>query len=213
MNDSLHDLILRIGSGDPSAFDILFLGMFDRLCNKVLGRFSPTLSKEDAEDAVQNAFLRIQLYAHTYCGERSEASAYKWINTIVFREAFKMVEAHKRLPISFEDLDGTGGMEQDRPAASQGNFYASHLLEEGNHALEDRVGDSILLSTIRMEAPNCLSPKEIQILLLRFEQGYTFEQIGREIGKTKVRAKQIVDALLERIRRFTGVRQPVRDGY
>lgn len=213
MNDSLHDLILRIGSGDPSAFDILFLGMFDRLCIKVLGRFSPTLSKEDAEDAVQNAFLRIQLYAHTYTGERSEASAYKWINTIVFREAFKIVEAQKRLPVSFDDLDGTGGSRQDGPAASEGNSYASHLLREGNDSLEDRAGDSILLSTIRTEVSNRLSPQEVQILLLRFEQGCTFEEIGREIGRTKVRAKQIVDALLERIRRFTGVNRPVRDGY
>jgi RNA polymerase sigma factor (sigma-70 family) len=213
MNDSLHELILRIGSGDPSAFDILFLTMFDRLCNKVLGRFSPTLSKEDAEDAVQNAFLRIQLYAHTYSGERNDASAYKWIRTIVFREAFKMVEAHKRLPISFDDLDGTGGMGQTAPAASEKAAYMSHLLVDDNHALEERVGDSILLSTIRTGVQNWLSPKEVHILLLRFEHGYTFEEIGHEIGKTKARAKQIVDALIERIRRFTGANQPVRDGY
>ena len=213
MNDSLHDLILRIGSGDPSAFDLLVSRMFDRLCNKVLGRFSPTLSMEDAEDAVQDAFIIIKLHAQNYHGEHNEASAYKWINTIVLREASKMVEAHKRLPISFDELDGTGGMGQDEAAASERSAYASNPFRDGNHSLEESVGESILLSTIRTEAPNWLSPAEVRILLLRFEYGYTFEEIGHEIGKTKVRAKQIVDASIERIRRFTGANQPVRDGY
>jgi RNA polymerase sigma factor (sigma-70 family) len=213
MNDSLHDLILRIGSGDPSAFEILFLMMFDRLCNKVLIRFSPTLSREDAEDAVQNAFILIKLHAHSYQGVHSEASAYTWINTIVSREASKLVEAHKRLPLSFDDLDETGGTQQASSAASESSAYAGTLFQDGNHSLEDAVSDSVLLDTIRARAPHWLSPKEIDILLLRFEHGYTFEQIGQVLGKTKPRAKQIVDALLERIRRFTGVSRPLRDGY
>jgi len=40
---------------------------------------------------------------------------------------------------------------------------------------------------------------------LRFSNGYTFEEIGRQIGRTKPRAKQIIDGLIEKIRRITGV--------
>ena len=43
------------------------------------------------------------------------------------------------------------------------------------------------------------------MLKMRFVLDYTFEQIGHVIGKTKVRAKQIIDALIERIRIFVGV--------
>jgi len=212
-NDSLHDLILGIGNGDPSAFDALFSRMCDRLVLKVLGRFSPTLSKEDAEDAVQNAFLRIQLKAHTYDGKRNEASAHKWINTIVFREASKMVEVSKRLPIPFDDPDGTSGSGQDRPAVPERSSYRSTLYREGKRSLEDSAEKTILLAAIRTGAHRWLSPREMEILLMRFEREYTYEEIGHEIGRTKVRAKQIVDALIERIRRFTGVNRSPGDEF
>ena len=45
----------------------------------------------------------------------------------------------------------------------------------------------------------------MKLLSLRFVFEYTFEQIGHEIGRTKVRAKQIIDALIEKIRRSVGV--------
>lgn len=210
-NDSLHDLILRIENGDPSAFDALFKQMCEPLCNQVLGKYGPTLSKEDAEDAVQIAFIIIKLKAHTYHGEREE-SARAWIRTIVFHEASKMVEANKRLSTSIDDLDGTGIAGQDKYAVPERSSYTSNLYREGNRPLEESVDQAILLSAIRAGAHQWLSTDEMNILSMRFDLEYTFEEIGRKIGKTKVRAKQIIDALIERIRSFAGVNRTPGDG-
>jgi DNA-directed RNA polymerase specialized sigma subunit len=43
------------------------------------------------------------------------------------------------------------------------------------------------------------------MLILRFEDELTFEEIGHEIGRTKPRAKQIIDGLVGKIRKAIGV--------
>ena len=136
-NDSLHNLIIRIGSGDPSAFDHLYEMMREPLCNKILGRYSPTLSREDAEDAVQNAFMTIERSASGYRGKNNEASARKWINTIVFHEASRIMETSKRLFISLDDLGGTGEYTRNNSAVPERSLYKSNLHREGSRPIED----------------------------------------------------------------------------
>lgn len=205
-NDSLHNLLLRLGNGDPSAFDALYVRMREPLCNKILSKYGSTLSMEDAEDAVQNAFIRIKHHASGYNGKYNEASAHKWLNTIVFHEAFKMVEASKRISISLDDdKDGTYDFAQNKDAVPEGSPYKSDLYREGSRSVEDHAERAILLGKVLAGAQQCLTVEEMRLLSMRFSFEYTFEQIGCEIGKTKVRAKQIIDALIERIRKSIGV--------
>ena len=204
-NDSLHNLIIRIGSGDPSAFDHLYEMIREPLCNKILGKYSPTLSREDAEDAVQNAFMTIERSASGYRGKNNEASARKWINTIVFHEASRIMKTSKRLFFSLDDLGGSGKSTRNNSAIPERSLYKSRPHQEGSRPIEDYAEKAILLGKVLAGAQQCLTVDEMKLLSMRFVFEYTFEQIGREIGRTKVRAKQIIDALIEKIRRSVGV--------
>lgn len=211
--DSLHNLILRIGSGDPSAFDSLYLRMREPLRKRILARYGPALSKEDAEDAVQNAFIRIRSHASRYTGKYNEASANKWMNMIVFHEASRMLDVSKRLlDLLDDDPDGTGGFAANSPAVPQRIPHKSDLYQKGKRSVEDDVERAILLGRVLAGAQQCLTADEMRLLSMRYVLEYTFEQIGREIGKTKARAKQIIDALIEKIRRFLGVDLTQLDG-
>lgn len=205
-NGSLHNLILGIGGGDPLAFDALYLKMRDPLCNKILARLGSTLSKEDAEDAVQNAFIRIKHYASGYNGKYNEASANKWINTIVFHEASKMAKAGRRLSDFLDDdSDGADGFVNNKPTDHHRRTLEHDLYQDATRSMEYGVERIILFNNVLAGAQQCLTVEEMRILSMRYVFEYTFEQIGNEIGKTKVRAKQIIDALIEKIRRTIGV--------
>ena len=200
-NDSLHELIKMIGNGDPMAFDTLYMTMRQPLCKKILWKYGPTLTKEDAEDAVQNAFLKIRQYASTYNGCHTEASAHQWINQIVFREALKILNANRRLSNSLDDPDGT----EIDDAVPERSHAKGDLYWEGERSVEERIEMKITLEKIFSSIHQRFTAEEQNMLKMRFVLDYTFEQIGRAIGKTKVRAKQIIDALVERIRVFVGV--------
>lgn len=212
-NDSLHSLILRIGSGDPSAFDALYMKMRDSLCNKILAKYGFILSKEDAEDAVQNAFIRIEHHAPGYYGKYNEASAYKWVNTIVFHEASKMAAAGKRLFDSFDDdPDGAVSFGKNNHAVPERSSYTSDLYWEDKRSVEDHAERAILLRKVLASAEQCLTVEEMRILAMRYVFEYTFEQIGHEIGKTKARAHQIIGDLIEKVRKSIGVDLTQMDG-
>ena len=204
-NHSLHELIKMIGNGDPIAFDILYMMMRQPLCNKILWKYGPTLTMEDAEDAVQNTFLKIRQYASSYKGIHTDASAHQWINQIVFSEALKMVKANNRLSNSLDDPHGNGNKSEYASAAPERSHVNGDLYREGKRSVEERVEMKITLEKIFSGIHQRFTAEEQNMLKMRFVLDYTFEQIGRVIGRTKVRAKQIIDALVERIRAFVGV--------
>jgi RNA polymerase sigma factor (sigma-70 family) len=204
-NQGLHELIKMIGNGDLMAFDALYMKMRQPLCKKILWKYGPTLTKEDAEDAVQNTFLKIRQYASSYNGQHNEASAYQWINQIVFSEALKIVNANKRLLNSLDDPNGTQNKSEYASAVPERSRVKGDLYREGQRSVEDRVEMQITLEKIFSSIHQRFTAEEQNMLKMRFVLDYTFEQIGRVIGKTKVRAKQIIDALVERIRVFIGV--------
>ena len=204
-NHSLHELIKMIGNGDPIAFDTLYMMMRQPLCNKLLWKYGPSLTLEDAEDAVQNTFLKIRQYASSYRGIHTDASAHQWINQIIFSEALKMVKANNRLSNSMDDPYGTENKSEYASAAPERSHVNGDLYREGKRSVEERVEIKITLEKIFSSIHQRFTAEEQNMLKMRFVLDYTFEQIGHVIGKTKVRAKQIIDALIERIRIFVGV--------
>ena len=68
-----------------------------------------------------------------------------------------------------------------------------------NEALKQAILDQVL------QYVGTLPTQDRTVFYLRFVQNYTLEQIGRQIGRTKVRVKQIVDSLVKRIRQKLGV--------
>ncbi len=204
-NHSLHDLIKMIGNGDPMAFDSLYMKMRQPLCNKILWKYSPTLTQEDAEDAIQNTFLKIRQYASGYNGRHTEASAHQWINQIAFSEALKIIKANKYLSNSLDDSNGAKNKSEYASAVPERSQVKGDLYREGKRSVEEHVEMRILLDKIFSSIHQRFTAEEQNMLKMRFVLDYTFEQIGQAIGRTKVRAKQIIDALVERIRLLIGV--------
>ncbi len=202
-NCSLHDLIKMIGNGDPTAYKALYERMRQPLWNKLMWKYKRSITKEDAEDIVQNTFIKIAHYASRYNGLHTEASARNWINKIAFSEAIKIVKMNKRLSNSI-DSHGDGYQPEYDSAVPDGSRQPSGLIQKGRRTVEEHAERSISVKEISSNFQR-LTVEERNMLILRFEDDLTFEQIGNEIGRTKPRAKQIIDGLVSKIRKAIGV--------
>lgn len=203
---SLHDLLKRTGNGDTTAFELLYDRMRQPLCDIVTWKYR-TLTQEDAEDVVQNAFIKISLHADQYRGMRDEASAKGWMKQIVLREALKVIDMDKRLTDMPEDENGYPAT--DSRAVPDGSRRRYGSTQEGRRSVEEQVERKISLDGVLSSARK-LSAKERSVFNMRFEEERTFEEIGREIHRTKPRAKQIVDGIVAKIRNSLGGRPPRR---
>ncbi len=202
-SQSLHDLIRAIGSGDPSAFETIYITMREPLCNHVLMRYGSILGEQDAEDVIQNVFLKIPREARSYKGLHNEASARGWLYAIVRSEAMKMVKAKKRVRVS---LDGRSEEDCDsgKGAASHEDDALLHDYNwEAGNSVENRAERAGLLKQV-FSIPQ-LSLEDRDLLRLRYAYGYTFDELGQHIGRTKPRAKQKHDGILEKIRKALGI--------
>ncbi|MBI5962263.1 MAG: sigma-70 family RNA polymerase sigma factor [Chloroflexi bacterium] len=201
-NQSLHELIRMIGNGDPTAFDALYARMCQPLYKKLMWKYKYSLTKEDAEDIAQNTFMKIRLYASRYTGLHTEASAKSWIYKIAFSEAIKIIKMSKRLSNSIDD-DGDG-YQSERTAVAGGSRSRFGLIQEGRRSVEERAEISISIKEISSSV-QYLTVEEQKMLTMRYEEELTFEEIGQAIGRTKPRAKQIIDELIRKIRKAIGV--------
>jgi RNA polymerase sigma factor (sigma-70 family) len=200
-NHNLHDLIRMIGNGDPTAFDTLYERMRQPLCDKLIWNYRHSLTKEDAEDIVQNTFIKITQYASRYNGLHTEASAKSWMYKIAFSEAIKIINMNKRLISSIDDENGYHSKRNS--AVPDGSHCSSGSTQEGRRSVEEHAEKSISLKKVSSSVKH-LTVDEQKMLTLRFEDELTFEQIGHEIGRTKPRAKQIIDGLVGKIRKSIG---------
>ncbi len=199
---SLHELVKMIGNGDPTAFDALYERMRQPLVKKLMWNYTRSLTKEDAEDIVQNTFIKITQYASRYNGLHTDASAKSWIYKIASSEAIKTIKTNKRLSNSMDDESGYHS--ERNSAVPDGNRRSNGSTQEGRRFVEEHAEKSISLKNVSSSIKN-LTVEEQKMLTLRFEDQLTFEEIGHEIGRTKPRAKQIIDGLVEKIRKAIGV--------
>jgi RNA polymerase sigma factor (sigma-70 family) len=205
-NHSLHNLIRMMGNGDPTAFNTLYTMMRQPLCNKLLWKYRSSLTKEDVEDIVQNTFVKVQLYASRYNGLHNDASAKNWMYKIANSEALKIINMNKRLSNTIDD-HGDGYHSERNSAVPESNRHSSGSIQEGRHSVEEQVERSLTLKEVDTYVKN-LPPQEQWMLARRFDDQCTFEQIGDEIGRTKPRAKQIIDGLVGKIRKSMGLDFP-----
>jgi RNA polymerase sigma factor (sigma-70 family) len=192
-----------IGNGDPTAHEALYERMRQPLCNKLMWNHRNSLTKEDAEDIVENTFMKIVQYASSYKGLHTEASARNWMYKIAFSEAIKVIKMNKRLSNTIDD-PGDGTQAERNSAVPDGSRRTFGSIQEGRRTVEERAERSISMKEISSSFQR-LTVEERNMLILRFEDELTFEEIGHEIGRTKPRAKQIIDGLVGKIRKAIGV--------
>lgn len=196
-NQSLHDLILQVQNGDPIALDAVYTRIGPRLFKFIRSRFSSTLTKEDVEDVVHNTIVKVQSHAHQYRGPNAQA----WINSIAKREAYHMVQAIRKLPYSLDDLSHETDGEEDRSTLPEESPLLRDPDWEGEDTVEDRAIRSGAMKDVRRKADQ-LSADEQEVLRQRYDEKATYDEIGRRMGRSKVRAKQKHDGALSKIRKI-----------
>jgi RNA polymerase sigma-70 factor (ECF subfamily) len=149
-------LIARFQQGDNYAFDLLVKRYKHPLLNFVY-RFLG--EKNDAEDIVQETFLRLFKNKHYY---KEIAKFSTWIYTIAGNLAKTELRKRKRHSL----------------------FSISHYMStEKDYEIPDESGsperdaNSVITDKIIQKAINKLSPKFKQVIVLRDIQGFSYEEI------------------------------------
>jgi RNA polymerase sigma-70 factor (ECF subfamily) len=156
-----EELISRFQQGDNYAFDLLVKRYKDPLLNFVY-RFVG--DKEEAEDIVQETFLRLFKNKHYY---REIAKFSTWIYTIAGNLAKTELRRRKR-----------------RKLLSISHFMSSEkdydIPDEDSNP--EREANTVITDKIIQKAIDKLSPKFKQVIILRDIQGFSYEEISEIVG-------------------------------
>ena len=141
------------------------------------------LSKDDALDACQDAFVKVFRYIHRF---RSGESFFKWL----YRIALNAVHDHLRRNrprglISLQDL-ASGRAEQ---------------IEGGETPLADRLENADLAQKLLAELPS-LSRRERIVFVLRDLQELTTQEIGIILGVSQVTVRRHSMSARQKLRDF-----------
>jgi len=153
-----EQLIAKFQQGDLQAFDILVRRYKDQLLNFV---FRFVGNRNDAEDIVQETFLRVYKNKHYY---REIAKFSTWVYTIAGNLAKTELRRRKR-----------------RKLFSISNF----VNEERDYDIPDQERnpeqqvDSVMKDGIIQKAIEKLPPKFKEVILLRDVQGFSYEEISQ----------------------------------
>ncbi len=156
-----EQLIARFQQGDLQAFDILVRRYKDQLLNYVY-RFVG--NRSDAEDIVQETFLRVYKNKHYY---KEIAKFSTWIYTIAGNLAKTELRRRKR-----------------RKIFSVSNFVNDEKdfdIPDAERSPEQQV-DGSLKDDIIQKAIEKLPPKFKEVILLRDVQGFSYEEISQILG-------------------------------
>lgn len=151
-------LIARFQQGDVQAFDVLVRRYKDQLLNFV---FRFVGNRVDAEDIVQETFLRVFKNKHYY---KEIAKFSTWVYTIAGNLAKTELRRRKR-----------------RKVFSVSNFVneeRDYDIPDSNRNPEKEVDGSIKDGYIQ-EAIDKLPPKFKEVILLRDVQGFAYEEISQ----------------------------------
>ncbi len=163
MDKSDQQLIEDYFNGDEQSLETLI----DRYLRSVYGFiYRICQNKDDTEDASQETFFKAWKSLGKY---RPEESFKTWLFTIARNSSIDLLRKRRSIPLSaFEDEDGRNTLEESVP--------------DDTPTLEDRFHQAELSQEIQTELDK-LTSAERQVVSLKYENGFTFEEIGRIIGK------------------------------
>lgn len=176
-------LVERVLDGDTDSFSVLVNKYQDRLYKFLLGL---TFCKEDAEEILQDVFIRAYNYLHRYNGKWSFSTWLHKIAVNTFKDFYKrkkkrsFIEYHDDLTVY--DVDSRNSLEL--------YYEAKELYTEVSKLING------LKSHYRIA------------LVLKCVQGFTYEEMGRILGISTVNAKLRVNRARQEI--FTGLKKKER---
>jgi RNA polymerase sigma-70 factor (ECF subfamily) len=176
-------LIERAGRGDRSAL----VALYDRFAPSLLALAMRILrSKSEAEDVVQDAFVRAWREAPSFDRQRGSAAA--WLATLARNRAIDVLRARAR---------------QSRHSDEQRHAFE---LEHGDRARSPELDASVSERAVAVRAAiEALSPEQREALELAYFAGLSHSEIaatlGHPLGTVKTRllsaARRLRDALAE----------------
>lgn len=170
------ELLTRVLNGESDAVRALLDDTGDVLYGYVFARVGGNAAT--AEDIVQETFVEAMRSAHTF---RGDASVRTWLCTIARRRLARFYEAERR----------------------------SEVARSGLRLVEDDVADEGVEVDQRDEvvrALGALSPLHRQVLVLKYLDDRSVEDIAEELGRTRVQ----VQSMLQRAR--VGLRKALEGG-
>ncbi len=153
-----EQLIARFQQGDLQAFDVLVRRYKDQLLNFVY-RFVG--NRSDAEDIVQETFLRVYKNKHYY---KEIAKFSTWVYTIASNLAKTELRRRKRHKI----FSVSNFVNEER----------DYDIPDRDHSPERKV-DGTLKEDIIQKAIEKLPPKFKEVIILRDVQGFAYEEISQ----------------------------------
>lgn len=164
--DKDKNLVTNILNGDSESFSLLVQLYQNRLYNFFL---KLTLSKEDAEELLQDVFLRVYKYLYKY-NDRWDFST--WIYKIAVNTYKSSYKKKKNDPgnISFDEV--------------------SHLCCETYNPENSYEAKEKYKETLKMF--DCLKDEQKLAFLLKHIQGFTYKEIGSIMGISEHAAKMKV---------------------
>ena len=166
-----NELVAAAQAGAPGAFAELYGTYSPRLYKTIV---SITRNPEDAEDALQETFLRVHLRLHTFQGR---SSIYSWLTRIAINTTLMLLRRRRARPETIFD---------PQPGSQAEALYfeikdSSPSPEQMCDLHERR---ALVLRAIRNLAPHLKAPIWMQITL-----GYSVKQIARTLNISEVAAK------------------------
>ncbi len=165
------ELISAARVGSPDAFEELY-AMYSRRLYKTI--IAITKSPEDAEDALQDAFLRAYLGIGTFEGR---SSIYSWLTRIGINSALMILRRRRNRPeVLFEaPTDGRG----------DGSWFEFKDTAPSPEEICDlRQQRTRILRAIDRLDPTLRTPMQIRVT-----QGWSIKQIGRAMNISEVAVK------------------------
>ncbi|MGD8374972.1 MAG: RNA polymerase sigma factor [Acidobacteriota bacterium] len=174
----LQALVERAKQGDPGAYRELL----DRYESRALGLARQLgLGREDAQDAVQDAFLKLFRYVHRF---RSGESFTNWFYRIVVNASHDQLRRARRSRTV--SLEGEAGRRAAQVVDPEG--------DPADPAEAGRLRERVLV------ALRCLSPQERAAYVLRDLQGLETLEVARALRVTRVTVRRHVSNARRKLR-------------
>ncbi len=158
--DRIDFIILRVQNGDREAF----MELVDRFSGMAYSTAYTILrNKEDAEDAVQEAFIRAHKYLHTLSDPRRFGG---WLRSIVHQECCNLIRFWKRKKKGLDEVQ-------------------TELLERLSSLFRNGPSSKAYRNEIWERSLSVLSQRAREIVLLYYMEGYTYAQIGNLLQLTE----------------------------
>ncbi len=181
-------LVKAAQAGLPGAFAELYSTYSSRLYKTIL---AITRNPEDAEDALQEAFLRVHLGLHTFEGR---SGIYSWLTRIAINSALMTLRRRRARPETLFD-----------PHSDSREDTLCFEIKDSSHSPEQicdlRQRRGRVLHAIRNLDPGLQTP-----IRMRMTMGYSIKEIGRALNLSQAAVK----ARLHRARRRLCIAREVR---